>query len=341
MKLERERLIDIFVELGERLSTFGSDSSSNSLAKEAFTENSWFLPSEVVSAIGAIQKEMLDRELLVNWLNNYPTIETPKNVAIIMAGNIPLVGFFDLLCVLTSGHNCYIKPSSKDAVLTNYIVELLRDIEPNIGIYEFEDSELDAIIATGSDNTNRYFRSQYADIPSLLRGSRSSVAILTGSENDKMLRHLTEDVFRHSGLGCRNVSHLLVPDGYDFSPLIGQFNTFKNINPKLKNNFIQRRALLKMQKEQFNEGEFFMLRKNPESSTFLSEITYDNYQTFEMVEEWLKANEGKLQCVVLDRDGCNIEFSRIVEFGQSHSPTLTDYADDVDTMLFLLSLGAA
>lgn len=369
MKREREKIIELFTQLGDRLANFGKEPHSQNVIKEAVEANGWFLPQEIVAAVEAIRLNMLQREQLTSWLEQYPLLENfqqnepkskllesseqnellkvgeskaengKKNVGVIMAGNIPLVGFFDLLCVLAAGDNCYIKPSSKDSILVEYIVSQLRDIEPSIGIKPFEPSKIDALIATGSDNTNRYFRTLYANVPSLLRGSRSSVAILTGEESKEQLRRLSTDIFTFSGLGCRNVSHLLVPKGYDFAPLMEALSHYKEVNPKLKNNFQQRRALLTMEGGEFLEGAFYIVRQDSEASHHLSELTYEHYPTLSVVAEWLEANESELQCALYDPLlTVGLRFSRAVEFGESQSPTLTDYADDIDTMEFLLSL---
>ena len=195
------RMIDIFSVLGHRLAAFGKTPDTVEVVRRAAVENPWFLPQEIIRAVKAIRCEMLERQRLEAWAGAYPPVRTPKRVLVVMAGNIPLVGFFDLLCVLASGHACRVKPSSKDTVLIGYVVDLLRTIDPAIPLRMAEQGErLDAVIATGSDNANRYFRMLFGGIPSLLRGSRQSVAVLSGRETAAELGGLEEDIFAYSGL---------------------------------------------------------------------------------------------------------------------------------------------
>ena len=176
-------MIDIFSALGYRLAAFGKTPDTVEVVRRAAVENPWFLPQEIIRAVKVIRCEMLERQRLEAWAGAYPPVRTPKRVLVVMAGNIPLVGFFDLLCVLASGHACRVKPSSKDTVLIGYVVDLLRTIDPAIPLRMAEQGERpDAVIATGSDNANRYFRMLFGGIPSLLRGSRQSVAVLSGRE---------------------------------------------------------------------------------------------------------------------------------------------------------------
>ena len=210
-----KHVVDIFIALGERLADFGNDEHSNRIIEEAVAANGWFTRSDILRAIDAIRVEMLDRERLANWLKNYTKCAEAKRVAVIMGGNIPLVGFFDLLCVIAAGHECHIKPSSKDSVLMRYVVDQLRDIEPNIAIYDYSsDAKYDMAIATGGDDANAYFREHFAGTRTLLRGSRHSVAVLNGAESKEELCALYNDITAYSGLGCRSVSMLFVPRGY-------------------------------------------------------------------------------------------------------------------------------
>ena len=195
-------MIDIFSALGYRLAAFGKTPDTVEVVRRAAVENPWFLPQEIIRAVKVIRCEMLERQRLEAWAGAYPPVRTPKRVLVVMAGNIPLVGFFDLLCVLASGHACRVKPSSKDTVLIGYVVDLLRTIDPAIPLRMAEQGERpDAVIATGSDNANRYFRMLFGGIPSLLRGSRQSVAVLSGRETAAELSGLEEDIFSYSGLG--------------------------------------------------------------------------------------------------------------------------------------------
>ena len=200
--------IELFSALGRRLADFGGDAPTQEVAERACRANGWFTPADVRRAVAAIADGMLRRDRLETWLAPYPVpVAVPRRVLVVMAGNIPLVGFFDLLCVLAAGHRCLVKPSAKDRVLTEYVVGMLRELDPEVPVGFCDGSSpVDAVIATGSDNANRYFRTQYAGIPALLRGSRQSVAVLSGRETEAQLEGLADDIWAYSGLGCRSVS---------------------------------------------------------------------------------------------------------------------------------------
>lgn len=199
--------------------------------------------------MAAIADDMLRRDRLETWLAPYPVpVAVPRRVLVVMAGNIPLVGFFDLLCVLAAGHRCLVKPSAKDRVLTEYVVGMLRELDPEVPVGFYDGSSpVDAVIATGSDNANRYFRTQYAGIPALLRGSRQSVAVLSGRETEAQLEGLADDIWAYSGLGCRRVSLLFVPEGYDLRLRMPA------VNEKYRNNYRQQKALLTMTGRPFRD----------------------------------------------------------------------------------------
>lgn len=318
-----------FARLGERLAAFGGGPSSG-IMDRAVSANGWFTRADILRSVEAVRTRMLDPAGLPAWLAGYPAlpVQTPKNVGVIMAGNIPLVGFFDLLCVVMSGHNCYYKPSSKDAVLMKHIVDELRAIEPRLPVFEYTSQPLDAVIATGSDNTGRYFKSRYAGLPAILRGNRASVAILSGSETALQIKGLTDDIFSYSGLGCRNVSHLLLPRGYDVAGLVEKLAQHGAPNPKYWHNFLQRRAVLQMRGEAFTDGGYFLLREDDSFPAAISEITCHYYDSYAGVRSWLSDRRDEIQCAVGT-------YPQSVEFGMSQFPTLTDYPDGRDVMAFL------
>ena len=334
MEKERNKRIEIFAALGDRLADFGHSPESAEVIGEACRRNEWFSPGDVLMAVEAIRSRMLDRDLLREWLGGYPTIAKPRDVGVIAAGNILLVGFFDILCIAASGHNCLVRPSSKDAVLTGYVISLLKEIAPEIPIRSYEEQPLDAIIATGSDNTVRYFKSRYKGIPSLFRGSRTSLAIIDGGEGEGELTSLGDDIFSYSSLGCRNVSQLLVPQGYDVAKLARILSRRQAPNRKYYNNYLQRRAVLTMEGSEFIDGGFFLMRRDGSFPAAISEITYDTYLDDKQLSERLAENDDKIQCVV----GSKPHFPRSAGFGQSQYPTLTDYPDGADVMQFLCGL---
>lgn len=328
--------VDVFAELGARLANFGFDNESDAVINRAVSCNPWFTRGDIITAVESIRVQMLDREKLLPWLEPYALhYEQPKHIGIIMAGNIPLVGFFDMLCAIVCGGQAVVKYSSKDYELMSYIVGILKSIEADIPIYSLDsDSKLDAIIATGSDNTNRYFRTRFSNIPSLLRGSRYSVAVLSGDETDKQLELLSKDIFTYSGLGCRNTSHLLIPDNYDISHLATRLMSYKGINAKYRNNYLQNRALLLMSGAEFVDGEFFTLRKSTDHSLYISELTYERYSNPNQPYEWFSAHDTKLQCIV----GEGINHPRAVAFGKAQYPELSDFPDAVDVIKFVKNI---
>lgn len=318
-----QRTIEIFTTLGERLSTFGKDEASARIIEDAVAENGWFTPRDILQAVDAIRSEMLDREPLTAWLSAYNRASSPKRVAVIMAGNIPLVGLFDLLCVIAAGHTCCVKPSSKDRVLMRYIIGLLREIEPAIRIEEYVATDhYDMAIATGGDDANTYFRNHFATTRTLLRGSRHSIAILDGTESREELRGLYTDITSYSGLGCRSVSMLFVPQGY--TP---KFESSPAHNTKLVRNVQAMRATLTIEGVEHHDCGAFLMCKGEKFSNSLAVVTLREYDDIEDVRAWIKDNAEGIQCVVSHRD---------IAFGRAQYPALTDYADGVDTMRFLL-----
>ena len=209
-----------------------------------------------------------------------------------------------------------------------YVIDQLRDIEPNVAISEYVGERVDAVIATGSDNANRYFRSRFADVPSLLRGNRHSVAVLTGGESPEQMEALSEDVYRYSGLGCRNVSLIFAPEGLEIKL------AKREVCPKYENNLRQTRALLRMGGVPYVESGCSLLTEGKEFSAQLSRINVLRYSSLEQVEAWLLSHEEELQCVVSEA----IEHSRRVDFGAAQRPALTEYPDQRDVMRFLLDL---
>lgn len=326
-----KKATDIFSELGRRLANFGQSAADRSVVERACRENPWFLPHEIRRAVTAIRTSYLDPDKLASWIGNYdrPAALPARRVLVIMAGNIPLVGFFDLLCVLMAGHRCLIKPSAKDTVLMEYVVGLLREIEPGIpvGFYDGE-APVAAVIATGSDNANRYFRARYGGMKTLLRGNRHSVAVLCGDETQEQLAALADDMFAYSGLGCRNVSLLFVPQGA--SVALPPYET----HPKYRNNYLQRRALRTLCRQEFTDTGSALLIRQPEFPQALSEISVIEYRSRQEAEEWLRAHDAELQCVV----AAGIAHGRRVDFGEAQRPSLTDYPDAADVIEFLYAL---
>ncbi len=328
-----KNMVDLFAELGRCLESFGNDAVSIRAIKEAHIQNGWFVESDMRRAVAAIASQMLVRNKLETWVKPYPIKTTSaRRILVVMAGNIPLVGFFDLLCTLIAGHQAWVKPSSKDRALMRYVVDLMREIDPEIPIVWCEESSTlqpDAVIATGSDNTNRYFRARYAGIPALLRGSRQSVAVLSGRESPEQLRGLSDDVFAYSGLGCRSVSLLFVPRGWKT-----RLQPPAQMNDKYRHNYLQTRAVLTMQGCAFHDLGAAVLVEERSFPHALSRIHYTEYDSLQEVKEWIDMHDSELQCVVTNV----LQHSRRADFGQAQCPGLTDWPDDRDVLEFLTSL---
>ena len=318
--------IDIFAELGVRLSSFGNDTHTQRIIEQAIEQNEWFSREDILLAIDAICEEYLDAIKLTKWLSEYSTPKCQERVAIILAGNIPLVGFFDMMCALILGHEVAVKPSSKDSVLTNYIIDTIRDISPAVIISEFDPAaEYDKVIATGSNETARHFSTRYASTPSLVRGSRHSVAILSGNESEQEIESLQRDIFSHNGLGCRSVSLIFLP----------QATTLQLTPPAMgtmyRGNYSHCKAMRQMLGQPFTDfGECIAVEECGFSAN-ISQINYCYYHSIEQVEQWIKEREDELQCIVTN----TIEHPRRVAFGRAQYPSLWDYADGVDVMKFL------
>ena len=264
-----ENAIGLFSRLGCRLRGFGDDARTREVIGRACRENGWFTPADICRAVAAVADGMLRRDALAEWLAPFPVpVAEPRRVLVVMAGNIPLVGFFDMLCVLAAGHRCLVKPSAKDTVLMEYVIGLLRGIDPQVPV-EFYDGSTspDAVIATGSDNANRYFRAQYAGIPALLRGNRQSVAVLGGRETPAQLTALADDIWAYSGLGCRSVSLLFLPEGYDLQLRMPEGNV------KYRNSYRQQKALLTMGGQPFRDLGAGLSRGVEPDQLFVLQIT--------------------------------------------------------------------
>lgn len=324
--------INIFVRLGERLSDFGRDERSRAIIARAVARNPWFSEASISLAVSAIRNKMLDGKALAEWLADYSYDFSARRgrLGIIMAGNIPLVGFFDLMCGLICGYECHLHTSSKDSDTTGYLIDILRDEFDKIPIFDgLSAQDMDALIASGSDTTIAQIRTQYESVRTLLRGNRSSIAVLSGSETSVQLAGLKQDIFSHNGLGCRNVSHLFLPVGYPPDFLVEAFESARLVVEMWHNNYLSTRALLMINNEPFVDGGFFLLRPDEAFPMAISEITYQFYTDISEVKRWIELHGHELQCVVSE------ELGGSVPFGQAQFPALTDYPDRRDVIEFL------
>lgn len=312
--------------------------------REAGRVNEWFTPGQIDRAVAAIGDRMLTPAALEKWLSRYrlPENGLAKRIGIVMAGNLPLVGLADLAAVIVTGNRAVVKPSSKDRPLMEYVVQTLQQHGAAVELSgELAKGHPNAVIATGSDSTRRLFEQQYTDLPTLLRGNRQSIAVLTGQETDAEIQGLAEDLFAYWGMGCRSVTRLFVPAGYAIGKLAAPLQAYP-IEPheSYRNCYRYARAMAGMSGGAWTDGGFFVLRQVPSASTeaapVLAEVLYSEYRSPEEVNAWLHEQEHRLQCLTTSASW--VVFPRTVGLGEAQRPGWTDYADGVDTLQFLLDL---
>ncbi|WP_432410340.1 acyl-CoA reductase [Rasiella sp. SM2506] len=272
-----------------------------------------------------------------NWLSVYKISEIPseKRVAIVMAGNIPLVGFHDFMCVLLSGYSVLGKLSSNDTILLPFLTKYLMTVEPlfesKIELTTEKLEDFDAVIATGSDNTALYFKHYFGKYPNIIRKNRNSIAIITGKETPQQMEALADDIFRYFGLGCRNVSKIYVPKDYKWDHFFNGMFAWKDVinNHKYINNYDYNKAVYLMSLVKLLDNEFMILKEDTGFSSPISVVFYETYSNLNELTKTLNSVTEKIQCIISQKH---------IPFGDAQEPNLSDYADGVDTMEFLLSL---
>ena len=329
-----QQRIAAFSRLGDYVRALTQE-SFNHLAEKAALENPWFTPDNVQRAFKGLS-QYLDYNKLSEWADNYRLDKQASlTVAIIMAGNIPLVGFHDLLCVLISGHNALVKYSSKDSELIKHLVNKLIEIEPafssRIKLTNETLNQFDAIIATGSDNSARYFRQYFGKYPHIIRKNRVSVAVIGGNETDHELELLGEDVFSYFGLGCRNAAKIFVPHDFDTDRLFRPWKKFEPViyHHKYANNYDYQKSILLVNRQPFTDFGFVLLKESDALTSPVSVIYVAKYHSVDEVERDIQLNQEKIQCKI------GTLIANGIPFGQAQYPELWDYADGVDTMRFL------
>ena len=334
----REDRINAFTAVGNILQNL-RDSERSEVHRRARAENAWFTEQSVDQALAGVQR-YLDAEKLRTWTHHLPDVPASvKKVGVVMAGNIPLVGFHDFLTVLISGHVLWGKLSSQDSYLLRYLAQLLTEIEPRFAEHiQWVDKlkEADAIIATGSDNTARYFEYYFARYPHIIRKNRTGGGVLRGNEGPEALHRLGRDVFQYFGLGCRNVSKLWVPAGYDFVPLIEAWEPYQDVllHHKYHNNYDYNKSIHLVNGDPFLDTGFALLKENEALVSPISMVFHETYADAADLELKLAEHNEKIQCVVSD----NGWWAGSIPFGQAQQPELWDYADGVDTLRFVNSL---
>ena len=343
-----------FIELGKFLGQFSDEASTqnpsvlhNDLFFEDFenliqlsqSHNGWYTPENVVFSIQS-WATALSEENLDQWLSAYNFNEVnSKNVGLILAGNIPLVGFHDFLSVLISGNTVLVKTSSNDQFLLPFLAKYLIAVEPEfankINFVEGKLENFDAVIATGSNNTARYFEYYFKDKPSIIRKNRNSIAILNGEETKEQLIALGEDIFRYFGLGCRNVSKLFVPKGYSFNAFFEAIFEYQDIiqYEKYANNYDYNKAVFLMSNFKLLDNGFLTIKEDESYTSPISSVFYEYYDSIEDLQIRIQSESNHIQCIV-----SNNLITNSIDFGHSQKPNLWDYADNIDTVSFLLSI---
>lgn len=302
------------------------------------SHNGWYTPEQVYFAVQS-WAEALTEENLNQWLCTYNNqIHKPKNIALILAGNIPLVGFHDFLSVLITGHNVLVKTSSNDQHLLPFLAKYIIALEPEFGnkitFVEGKLENFDAVIATGSNNTARYFEYYFKDKPSIIRKNRNSIAVLDGNETKEQLAALGEDIFRYFGLGCRNVSKLFVPKGYTFDAFFEAIFEYQEVihYEKYANNYDYNKAVFLMSNYKLLDNGFLTLKEDKSHASPISSVFYEFYENIDHLKTRIDSENEQIQCVVSNR-----LLENSIRFGETQKPKLWDYADNIDTISFLLT----
>lgn len=342
----KQRMTD-FVRLGALMRTVGdvhlmeADKSANrrfkTLIERERHHNGWFTPKNVQSAFRSMGESMTEKKMK-RWLAAYPTLEetrSERNVGLVLAGNIPLVGFHDVLCTLLSGHHALIKCSRDDNRLLPVLLEALVEINQawasRFTFIPHRLEQFDAVIATGSNNTARYFEQYFSSVPHIIRKNRSSVAVLNGEESPDELEAFGEDVFAYFGLGCRNVTKVFLPQDFDIDRLFAGFYPYRDIinHAKYANNYDYHKALWLLNRDELIENGFLLVKEDEQLVSPVGSLFLHRYKNEAEVSKWLEAHRAEVQCVV---------GRKYILFGEAQQPELWDYADAVDTMAFLCKL---
>ena len=332
--------IDLAAQLGEYI--LSNSAEWQEAKQKASLTNPWFIPEFIDLATGNIATNFLDIQKLESWTSSYKIgTPDPKKVGIVMAGNIPLVGFQDFLSVFISGHKAIIKASSKDEVLIKHLIEKLAEWSVTrrvpsenklneLAVFQEMLKGCDAYIATGSNNSARYFEYYFKKYPHIIRRNRTSVAVLEGNETTTELEKLADDVHLYFGMGCRNVTKIYVPKEYDFIPMLSAFKKYDHFKDhhKYKNNYDYHLALHILNGKFYMSNESIILFENPSIFSPISQLNYEFYTDKNVVAKSLTSLDD-LQCAV-GHD--------YIPFGEAQVPFLTDYADGIDTMNFLTKL---
>ncbi|SHF66859.1 acyl-CoA reductase [Chryseobacterium vrystaatense] len=312
----------------------GTDTEFELLLKRSEIENPWFTIDNQKFALNE-WANLLTQENINNWIRNYSVSKISKRVGLILAGNIPLVGFHDVISVVLSGHIPLIKLSSKDKLMVPFLLKKWNGFSGGAVQFEFVErlENFDAVIATGSNNTARYLEYYFKNHLSIIRKNRTSAAVLKGDETPEELQLLAEDIFRYFGLGCRNVTRVFIPEDFVINRLFESFVGFQDIinHHKYANNYDYNRAVYLLNQDKFWDNNFVMMKEDEKLFSPLSVINFSRYSYLEEVENFIAENEENIQCIVA-KEELGLDS---IPFGEAQHPSLDTYADNVDTMKFL------
>lgn len=333
--LTPKKLINALKTLGQFITNPTHDLTA--IIESAQHHNAWFTPEEVKKSLLSFG-EMLNENDLEHWYKDIKITNSPKKIGLILAGNIPLVGFHDVICVLAAGNIAMIKMSSSDDKLLPAIIKQLINIEPSIANHiEYVErlKDFDAIIATGSNNSSRYFDYYFGKVPNIIRKNRNSIAILNGHETSAEIENLGHDIFDYFGLGCRNVSKIYVPKGYDMKNLFEPLEKYQGIinHFKYNNNYDYNKSIYLVNSVKHLDNGFLLVKEDASFTSPLAVLFYEEYDSVAEIEKLIEKESENIQCVVSNLD-LNLKKGKIA-FGQSQHPKLWDYADDVNTIEFL------
>ncbi len=338
--------IQILSEFGKKLNKLSRDFNDNNISvheegvfRQASAVNPWFTSDNILHGI-RYWATVLEERSLEKWLAEFESESAPeaKTIGVITAGNIPFAGLHDLLCIYLSGHKAVIKTSSDDPVLTRWMVSVLSEIDPNVGrqlVFQDRLSGIDAVIATGSNNSARYFEYYFGKYPHIIRKNRNSVAVITPETTDDQLRRLADDVFVYFGLGCRSVSKLYLPHTFDIQRIFAAFYDWKHIiqHHRYASNYDYNRVVYMMGNESILENGFFILRQNSDLATPVSVVHYEFYENEIQLQSEISKKKSSIQCIIgSQKEICTDDF------GHAQWPSLSTYADGINTMKFLMDL---
>ena len=336
--VHQEQLILAFKQLGEFM--HNPDDAFREVMATAAHHNAWFTKKEVGSSLQSLA-HMLNEDELREWFKDIEITEKPKRIGLILAGNIPLVGFHDIICVLASGNTALIKLSSSDDKLLPALLKQLCVFAPQLAdqlIYAERLKGFEAVIATGSNNTSRYFEYYFGKVPNIIRKSRNSLAILTGNESEEDIKQLGHDILDYFGMGCRSISKIFIPEGYDIKKFFKPIESFSGIidHFKYNNNYDYNKSIFLINQDIHYDNGFLLLKKDETLSSPLAVLYYETYTNLDQVASKILAEDAQIQCVV---GKVAIKINQpLIAFGQSQHPKLWDYADKVNTIDFLNAL---